>query len=650
MELSARTIHCVVHPTAAFVSTEGYPAPCFSCGSHPAGRHGGDVDWSDSQLNPKNRVDSLDALPQPLWQMAGCTGLGTQFHALPTFFKLSIPPLRIDVFIPEPNTVDLLVRDVLDLDVAFHTRDNHRVRGLAITRHILRTLQIWTLEGLKDGANEFVPGDLDSFEAFYRSLPFGSRIVFENLTLNIRDIRITVAPTHYLERYLRSAEALETYWGGNEAQAAGGRTALPLPPSVDYLRVSVVNQLHDSVSVVQIDGQGPLWILKALTSHSKYLYHELRILLSMEPHPNIISRPAHLVTKRCSFGSKTAVLGFTEEFHEPGSLRDAVPLLAIHGQLTRQMQLRWSRQLASALVHIRSRARTFYPDLRLDNIVLSRDGDVIMVDFEQRGVWCEFAAPEVNAVEYVRLLAIDEDIDESVRERHAAILLDLLPPEARGPLGDGAPAGIGSALGLPEREEYAGNDGTVAGGYNVAWACLTPEEQEAAEVYMLGRVLWCIFEGVCSPQVGAIWQSYRRESDLEFPAFRNTPPRVRDLIDRCTRGRREPLSRLIVRRGRALVMRDRSKVAASGSGEASATAAAHVDGHIDGPAEARLVQRTANAWWTKEVDVADRWLEKRAALIKAGEYDGNYWGRPKMAEVLAKLEDLERYFGGEGHG
>ena len=40
-----------------------------------------------------------------------------------------------------------------------------------------------------------------------------------------------------------------------------------------------------------------------------------------------------------------------------------------------------------------------------------------MVDFEQRGVWCEFAAPEVNAIDYIRHLAVDEEIPGRIRER-----------------------------------------------------------------------------------------------------------------------------------------------------------------------------------------------------------------------------------------
>src|SRR5699024_1980643 len=133
---------------------------------------------------------------------------------------------------------------------------------------------------------------------------------------------------------------------------------------------------HDSVCLVKIDGR--TWIFKALTSYTKYLYHELRQLLAMPPHPNVIARPVHLVTKRCSFGNKVAAVGFTVENHVHGSLRDLIPFLQVHGKVSLDDKIKWSVQLASALVHLRETAGIFYPDLRLDNIVLSKSWDAVM--------------------------------------------------------------------------------------------------------------------------------------------------------------------------------------------------------------------------------------------------------------------------------
>lgn len=592
MELNTRAIHDVVHPTAAFAQRnvpDEAPSDNKDTPTSPTSS------WSQSQLNPKNRIDSLEPLANPLWRIDGCTGLGTQFYSVPLFLDQG-PPMRFDVFIPEEAAVSPLLRRLLDLDTAFHTKDAMRVRRLGISTHILRALQVWTL---KNG--------LDSVASMYENLPFGSRIIFKALELNVQDISIAVAPMHNLERQLLSIAKLDDV------------LELPrqkLPETIDITKLRMIRQLHDSVCLVHIESEdGPTgpWILKALTSGSKYLYHELKALLKMPPHQHVTSQPRYLVTKYCRFGGKTAVVGFILPFYTGGSLRDSLPLLRIQNRLPFQQQLRWATQLASAVVHVRERGRMFYPDLRLDNVVLSAAGDITMVDFEQRGVWCEFAAPEVNAVDYIRILANAEPgdgssepgIPEDVQQRYAERLSRLLPGwEA-----------------LDAREEYTPPHAHPQGyeGYNVAWLCLDPVEQEAAEVYMLGRVLWCLFEGQSAPQPGAVWQSYAREPDLEFPAYRRTPSVFRELIDRCTAGRRRVLSSLIARKGSRLVLR----------------------GIPPGVQHAEQVLEVAREWWTEEIRAAEEFLDNRDKLKGRGKWNSNYFGRPKLREVLAALEAFE---------
>lgn len=584
MELNSTSIHDVIHPTAAF-SQNASPA----ANDSPATARNRDIPWLKSQLNPKNRIDSLDPPLNPLWRIDGCTGLGTQYYALPLFLA-DIPPMRFDVFVPEEAAASPLLRRLLDLDAAFHTKDAARLQRLGISIHILRTLQAWTTAQ-------------ESVASLYRTLPFGSRIIFENLDANIHNIKITIAPTYFVEKQLIGLATLDRSLEVDREL---------LPETIDILSLRIVQQLHDSVCVVQHKETGKLWILKALTSGTKYLYVELRNLLRMEPHPNVISRPEYLVTKFCRFGGKTAVVGFIIPYHSAGSLRDTLPLLRIHGRLTLELQLKWATQLASAVLHIRERGRMFYPDLRLDNIVLSAAGDIVMVDFEQRGVWCEFAAPEINALEYTRILASDDSCDGSEAEptipeetrRHFATILSRLLPGWES---------------LQAHEEYSPLPHGYSS-YNIPWLCLDETEQEAAEVYMLGRILWCMFEGQSAPQHAAVWQSYRREPDIEFPAYRRTPSALRDLIDHCTRGRRPVLSRLIVRRGSKLVLRD--------STESS-------------PDE---VVRVAKEWWRAEVGVAERFLETREESKRAGLWDGNYYGRPTLRELL---DELEHFFDDE---
>ncbi|KAG5982137.1 hypothetical protein E4U55_002264 [Claviceps digitariae] len=580
MDLSQQSIHDVIHPTAAFSVYK----PDRDSSSQKAQATGQTHnDWETSRLNPKNRINSLAPPKNALWRIDGCTAFGTQFYAVPQFVD-KMPPFRVDVFIPEPATLSADLREALDLDVTFYTRDCARISRLGITNHILRILQHWS------------SGHDDPMQ-IYHNLPFGSRIVFQTLPKDVAATSIYVAPTHHLERQLLSVASLETFWGDD----------VVLPRTVDINDVVYLSQLHDSVCLVEIEGRE--WIFKALTSYTKYLYHELRQLLMMPPHPGIVSRPVHLVTKKCSFGNKTAVIGFTLEFHIHGSLRDLIPFLQLHGQVSLADKTRWSLQLASALLHLHHVAHSFYPDLRLDNIVLTRTRDAVMVDFEQRGVWCEFAAPEVNAIEYVRLLAIDDDIDPCVRAGYAALLSQLLPGWEE--MGQG--------------EDYA----WPSRGYNVPWSCLTRTEQEACEVYMLGRVLWCIFEASSAPQRAAVWLSYPWEPQVEFPGYTITPEPMRHLIDACTRGRQIGLSRFIVRKQKKLVMRALEKTETS---------------------IPEQVQKTASDWWATEIDASVKWLQERDAGIKAGTWNENYYNRPSLQQVHDALQEFQKQGGGGSAG
>ncbi|KAI2470015.1 hypothetical protein F4781DRAFT_197459 [Annulohypoxylon bovei var. microspora] len=574
MELSARAIGEVVHPTAAFYrplsgTREAPEAPETLSPADPIIEPA----WENSLLNPKNRIDSLDLPRNPLWRVDGCAGLGTQYYVLPLFLR-RIPPMRMDVFVSDFQPP--LIREQLELHKAFHTKDAVRLPRLAIAKHIVRILQTWTTSEFKD---------FTAFEDFYKSVPFGSRLVLEDMSLDVRRVRVQVGLNHNLEHKLLPLSKLTDLWGPE----------FPFPQVIDFFDLHVVSVLHDSVCLVRIDEQ--LCIFKALTSGAKYLYHELKTLCTIEPHENIIIRPMHIVTKRCNFGTKRAIAGFTTFYHSKGTLRDVLPLSRVHGQLRRVDQLKWSIQLTKALEHL-TRSGTYYPDLRLDNIVLSESFNVIMVDFEQRGVWCEFAAPEVNAIEYIRLIATDESVPESVSEKYRRMLQNLVP-----------------SFESLEDERYTNPEY----GFNLPWIALSAVEQEAAEVYMLGRVLWCIFEGVSGPQRAAVWQSYRWEPEIEFPEYKRTPPAMRSLIDECTRGRRGTLSNVIMRRHSQLLL----------------TAKATMEQSADD------VREIAKHFWSAEIEEAEKFLELRGSQRLKGKWNDNYYGRPTLKQVLEALEAFQ---------
>ncbi|KAI1390163.1 uncharacterized protein F4822DRAFT_226780 [Hypoxylon trugodes] len=572
MELSTRAIGEVVHPTAAFYLPPSESRESFT--PFTSERTPGSS-WENSFMNPKNRIDSLELPQNPLWRVDGCAGLGTQYYVIPLFFR-RIPPIRMDVFVSDFQPS--FIREQLELDRAFHTKDSARLPRLAIAKHIVRILQCWTTTEFRD---------LESFEIFYKSVPFGSRLVLEGMSLDTSQVRVRVGLNHNLERRLLPLSRLAHLWGSN----------FPFPQVIDFFDLHVVSVLHDSVCLVKFREQ--LCIFKALTSGAKYLYHELKTLCTIEPHANIIQRPMHIVTKRCNFGTKRAVAGFTTFYHLKGTLRDILPHLRAHDKLRRVDQLKWSVQLTNALEHLKTRSGTYYPDLRLDNIVLSENSDVIMVDFEQRGVWCEFAAPEVNAIEYIRLIATDECVPDSISEKYRKILHDLVP-----------------GFETLEDERYTNPEH----GFNLPWIALSAVEQEAAEVYMLGRVLWCIFEGVSGPQKAAVWQSYRWEPDLEFPEYRRTPPAMRALIDKCTRGRRGTLSNIVIRRHSHLLLTHK---------------AADEQNALE-------VKETAKRFWYAEIQEAEEFLELRESRRRKGDWNDNYYERPTLRQVLKALYTFQK--------
>lgn len=398
---------------------------------------------------------------------------------------------------------------------------------------------------------------------------------------------------------------MKELWGSN----------IVIPPEVPLSSLQIVEQVHDSVCVVQLENRD--WIFKALTSYPKYLYLELRHLLTIKPHQNIVSRPGWIVTKRVAFGGKNAVVGFLLEYHRHGTIRDILPFRRTHDSLRLEDQLRWSHQVTSALLHLHEECHFFYPDLRLDNIVLSEAGDAVMVDFEQRGVWCEFSAPEVNFIEYMLLITLSEELSDSVRRRFKKRM-------------DGLLRGVGDIADFTSTQEHV----KPLPSYNVPWLCLSRDEQEAAEVYMLGRVLWTIFEGVSAPHRSDVWQSYKWEPDLEFPAFRRTPHRLRDLIDRCTRGRRPTLSEKVARVGSKLALVP-GPGCLGGEGELGSA----------NDSEELAIHLAAKKWWTDEVGHAEAFLDKREELLARRKWTGNPFNRPSLRTVLDELDEFRKEVG-----
>lgn len=481
MKLTPELAFRAISPTTAFWNHQSYSGESLKRDQH-------DILWNDSTLNPKNKIDSLAPIQNPSWRIDGCTSCGTQFFTIPTFIS-PLPPLRVDTFLPNPSQWPEQLREDLKIDKSFLYRDC-RVLNFGVAQHVLRSFEAWSTS-------------FSNFQTLYEELQFGSRIIFENMSRDVREIRIRIVRAHDLERQLLPLGALQTWWAPKSAS---------LPEAININRLDLIRQFQDSASLVQVsnsDGNRELMVFKTMSDSPKYLYHELGVLLSMPEHPNIIGRPLHIVTKKCRFGGKTAVVGFTVPYHRRGTLRDILPLRRIHGTLKLESQLKWAIQIVEVLRHIRMEGPGFYCDLRLDNIVLSETDDVVLIDFEQRGVLPAFASRLDNYLKYVITLANDVAVVDPAKEKYKELYDKYIKPFAP-----------------TKRGEHHGC---------IPWLCMSQAEKEASEMYMLGRLLWCIFEGVSAPQ-REIWMEYLHEPDVEFPDFVRTPEEVRGLILICTSG------------------------------------------------------------------------------------------------------------------
>jgi hypothetical protein len=516
--------------------------------------------WNDSHLNPKNRVDHLPSPAALKWRMDGSARLGTRFFTIPTFLLSHLTPLRIDTYVPEQSEYPAWLGQSLGATDAFRVRDE-RVAYSGISIHILHALDVWSSRQ---------PG----FEAMYKSLPFGSRIVINNIHKDVKKMDIAVHADYEIERQMLSLKALQTMWNLPEEI---------VPKVIDLSELKLQKQLHESISLVQIPKLhgSELLAFKSLTDDLKYIYHELKVRLTLPPHANITDRPLYIITRQCLFGGKKGVCGFVMRHYSVGSLKSALPERRISMTLSLRDQLRWSLQITSALLHLNTRANRFFPDLRPENILIDDDNDLAVTDFEQRGGWHPWGPPEICYLKYLQSLSTSAVESASPLEvKYQTMLLEHASPEL---------------LRSTHLKRYENPDQ----GYALPWLLLDSAERESAQVYMLGLLLWCIFEGQAeaAPDVVA---DIPQAKGLEFPEFRQTPPSVRKCIEECTHGAPQWEQRWHLgyyREGTTIYAKPRKTEA----------------DYDEENGTARDVLETNREWWGEQVDRMERYMEFQRA-------------------------------------
>ncbi|KAL4871743.1 hypothetical protein BDV12DRAFT_19009 [Aspergillus spectabilis] len=484
MELSHLVVDAILRPS--FVLKYHELQDHFS----PSSGRVGPLSWDDSSLNPRNRVDTLDT-SSSRWRIDGATICGSCVYAIPLDLLPDLPPLRILLYLSDQTEFPAALRHTLDACVGVPLRDSKAISRLGLAKHLCRALDHHCARN---------PAFLEQ----YLKLPLGSRIIFEDVAADVSQMRLDVERDYGVESDMKTLQSLQQSWDD---------VALGVwPPTVDITDLGLIRQLNDAVSLVEAPGQ-PFAVFKSATTSLHHTYHELRFLLTCPPHPHVMPRPLAVVTKKGAFGGKHGVVGFLLVHFPGGTLRDTLPARQRDGTLSEAVKLRWCRQVASALAHLQEMGR-FYSDLRPDNVLLDSEDNAVLCDFEQRGNWYEWCAPEVLYRQYA----------ENIRNR--------LPDRVVNSPYNHLLEGYARPHSLFTSACYTSTETSIEA-RNRAWFALPPTAREKAIVYNLGLFIYTVFEGLSNVQRNVANQ-FPIEPEIEFPIFKRTPTCIRKLIHHCT--------------------------------------------------------------------------------------------------------------------
>ena len=187
MELSQSLVSLITKASFLFISSQ-HPYESNKNAKSPS------LSWSSSSLNPKNPINSLDNT-NSCWRIDGATMCGRQVYAVPTCLLPNLVPLRIDLFIPDQEQYSQDLR--ANLQSSFSGCMRHpRLEHLGISRHLCRALDHYC-------------GQNSDFLRDYQKLPFGSKLIFENISADFKAMSLTAVPAHDLERQLLSVTSLK---------------------------------------------------------------------------------------------------------------------------------------------------------------------------------------------------------------------------------------------------------------------------------------------------------------------------------------------------------------------------------------------------------------------------------------------------------
>ena len=523
------------------------------------------------------------------WEIDGGEADGVRFFAIPKFAR-GRAPRRIDVVVPDPEEHRPALRRHLLSDSSMLLASTD-VGSSRLSKHLIMALNIWSI-GIPD------------FEEKYMNLPFGSWIAIQNLDRDPRLMEPCMFPRYEVEQQLLPQATLQAMW----------ETAKPdWPPVLSLLQLELVRQPFPTISLVRITGgDSGVFVFKAVPEDLKHFYHELKLLLTTTSHPNVISRPKHIISLRTTLFDRSVICGFLLEYHPGGTLRDLLSS-ACQTSITLHDQFRWAKAMTSALMHLQQSPPRFFSNLKLNNIVMANRGegiDPVLIDFEQRLGPASWSPPEVHYVQHIAHLA-EHSPCASERDGYQRLMLSYDP------------------LWQPPTRSAGYNNAEL--GYCHPWSIMSPAGQEAAQVFMLGKLLWCIFERTWTVNTDITVDTFREdERHYAFPNFRLTPNMLQDCIIKCTIGAPEWEGRhfSLARKGVKIVPRERLN---------------------DEPDTIPTsdVLRSARHWWSEHIKSAEAYIgacaryQQGASLPQDVELVQLPKKRPTLAEVYQLLELAE---------
>ena len=524
------------------------------------------------------------------WYFEGATNFGRNFFVVPEACRSNMPPLRIDVLIPCQTKWAPSLWTKLDAAKSAHMPDS-RVAHLGIAEHVAKILEKWA-------------ASVSGFDKVYLNQPLGTNILIDKIEENTDATDVHFEIDKNLDNRLYSVETIRGLWCSKIEE---------MPRSIDIRDLKFLRRIAKSCMTVTIvsDPEQKTYVLKCRTDSAQGMYHEIKLLLNLAPHPHITPRPPRLATIYSAKHDEQRVCGFLLEYQAGGSLEDVLP----YKDFTLTERLTQAKQLTAALIHIQQQ-REFYSDLKMDNVLLNTTNSsaiIILVDFEQSRNIFTFAPPEVYYVEWLQELSASKTVPKLKRKQYAALFEQYLTSRD-----------IESPFLANKRLQ----DNATSGGY-LPWLSSSPAEREAGMVFCLGKAIYCIFEGV-SVVSNVLGISRAGDERLELPNYVNTPRPLRNLIDKCTRGARES------EYGGLGIVRVGSKIFPRGKTGRNGEERATVE-------ETKVAIKET---WKKEAERTEAFVRARLREQNGRREDGDaallkYLQRPSLTEVLKTLEQIK---------